>query len=397
MADHTIGIYNMSFMSDKTIPIGKDMAFASEAAFLARLYNKPDERRSYWINAQNLLKSFILDKKPSMIGLQEMNLTALGSNHGTNAIDIMLKEINIAFKYFNFKYKQISKQIVLPTMKLAVSIIYNTEIFGNIKNEDKHIKIIDNINQNGRPLLMILTTNDKNEISLLVTVNGAQDPKLRTKFEEFNKYMIDKNKTFLEDQIKIFLEDNQINLNVLKHIFITGDINDRYDIIKDIDITTKDGNVKVSYTGLAPKSCCYNWDSSCEFSDIEVSLADKKTCKLPADNLIIDKDKGKLGLGSRGAIKNYRYTGDKVFGLYPKKDSNIDNIQIYRPHKFKYDDDISKESDHELVYATFSDTKIVSGGKRNSHINKKYKSHKIYKSHKKLKKTKKLKVRKNKS
>ncbi len=84
MATHVIGTYNMSFMSDLETEIGKKMQFASEGAFLARLYGKPAERRMFWMNAANLLKNFLIEKEPSVVGLQEMNVSAEGSGSGTD-------------------------------------------------------------------------------------------------------------------------------------------------------------------------------------------------------------------------------------------------------------------------------------------------------------------------
>ena len=49
-------------------------------------------------------------------------------------------------------------------------------------------------------------------------------------------------------------------------------------------------------------------------------------------------------MGDEGLPKNYRYTGDKVFGEKP-----IDDIKIYRPDDFKG----KNMSDHEMVIGTF--------------------------------------------
>ena len=132
-----------------------------------------------------------------------------------------------------------------------------------------------------------------------------------------------------------------------------GDFNDRYDGISEIKI----GDKVASYTGPAPKSCCYNWDSSCP-DDFEEDFGEGyKTCKEPAADQIKSADRGKLSLpGQRGATKNYRYAGDKVFGFDPQS-----KLAIYRPEKEGWDG-ISTESDHELVYASFGEN--ASGGRR---------------------------------
>lgn len=333
---HTIGTYNMSFMSDLSTEIGPKMAFASEGAFLARLHGKAEERRSYWINAMNLLEDFLIKMKPSVVGLQEMNLTDKDSNSGTDAIDRMLDGTG---------YIQISRSV--PTNNAGVSLIYHPAKVGEVK----HVQCIDNVNQGGRPLLMLITElNGKNYLS--VSIHGAQDPKLRLDKNAFNAYMVEKNKMFLESSAKAFLDSNGITN--LAGIFIMGDFNDRYDGISEIKI----GDKVASYSGVAPKSCCYNWDSSC-YDDLEKYFGDSyATCKVPDDNAeIMNPVSGKLSLpGERGATKNYRYAGDKVFGFNPET-----HLAIYRPKKEGWDG-ISTESDHELVYASFNEN--TSGGRR---------------------------------
>ena len=340
--NHTIATYNMSFMSDLPNPIGPGMAFASEGAFLARLRGLPDQRRSYWINAMNLLKNFLEMKGPSVVGLQEMNLTAEGANTGTDAINQMLADT---------PYKQISQSV--PANNAGLSIIYNPAKIGEVK----HVQCIDNVNQSGRPLLMVVTElGGKNYLS--VSIHGAQNPSLRLDSVAFNAYMVEKNKTFLESSAKTFLDSNGIDVSTLAGIFIMGDFNDRYDGIKDITI----GDKVTTYLGVAPKSCCYNWDSSCTDTDVELDFGDGyKTCREPAADQIRSAELGKLELpDDRGATRNYKYAGDKVFGLNPKTD-----MAIYRPAKNGWDG-ISTESDHELVYATVGEAEAAraAGGYR---------------------------------
>jgi hypothetical protein len=332
---HTIGTYNMSFMSDLTLPIGPGMQWASEAAFLARLYGKPEERRSYWINALNLLKDFLIKKQPSVVGLQEINLTNEGSGTGKDAIDKMLEGTG---------YKQISRSV--PKNNAGLSIIYNPEKIGDLK----HVECIDNPNQNGRPLLMLITEKDGKHY-LSVSIHGAQDPNLRLDKDGFNTYMIEINKNFLQSSASTFLTSN--NIKSPAGIFIMGDFNDRYDGIREIIINGK----RALYTGKAPKSCCYNWDSSCPDGDqVEKDFyLGYSTCKVPA---VQTGPNGKITLpDERGNTKNYRYAGDKVFGLNPET-----QMAIYRPDGWNGGD--STESDHELVYATVGEA--MAGGRRRS-------------------------------
>ena len=326
---HVIATYNMSFMSDLITPL-ESVKFASEWSFLAK--TPEHERRAYWNNAIILLNMFIVEKLPSVIGLQEMNLSSLTfrNNTGTHAIDDMLIKINVSN---NTKYTQLSRSV--PTNDAGLSIIWDENKLGTI-NKYMHL---DNPNQLGRPLLLVMTKKG-DDYYLLINIHGAQDAKLRTNKEEFNKYMIKNNKETIETEASKFLGKTKP-----KHIFVMGDLNDRYDAIKDITIA----GMKVFYNGTAPKSCCHNWDSACEDTDLELDF----TCKEQPEPRDIPNKKP-LPDG-RGNIKNYRYAGDKVFGLNPTED-----IKIY-----KYEERqglVSKESDHELVFATFDDAQA--GGRR---------------------------------
>jgi hypothetical protein len=355
---HKIGTYNMSFMSDLSVEIGSKMAFASEGGFLADLYGKPEERRSYWINAMNLLRDFLEKEQPSVVGLQEMNLTGEGANTGTDAINSMLA---------GTPYKQISQSV--PTNNAGLSVIYNPEKVGELK----HVQCIDNPNQGGRPLLMIVTElNGQNYLS--VTIHGAQDPKLRLDKDAFNAYMVEKNKTVLESSAKTFLDSNGITLETVAGIFIMGDFNDRYDAI-DGETGISIGTKVAKYSGVAPKSCCHNWDSSCPDMDVEKDFGNGyKTCKEPMMDQIKSAERGKLPLpGERGATKNYKYAGDKVFGLNP-----VSDMAIYRPFKEGWDG-ISRESDHELVFATFGEA-MKGGAKKSTRRQRKMKKRKSKKN-----------------
>jgi len=323
-------------MSDLPTEIGPKMAFASEGGFLAGLYGKPEQRRSYWINAMNLLNAFLTEKQPSVVGLQDMNLAAEGANTGTDAINQMLAGTG---------YKQISHSV--PTNNAGLSIIYHPGKVGELK----HVHCLDNVNQGGRPVLMVVTElNGKNYLS--VSIHGAQDPKLRLDKNAFNAYMAEKNKAFLESSAKTFLDSNGIDVAGLAGVFIMGDFNDRYDGITEITI----GDKVATYSGVAPKSCCHNWDSSCPDEDVEIDFGNGyKTCREPPADQIKSAEFGKLPLpGERGAIKNYKYAGDKVFGLNPKS-----NMAMYRPAGFN---GVSRESDHELVYASVGEA--MAGGSR---------------------------------
>jgi hypothetical protein len=75
--DAVVGTYNMSFASDLGISTDQKIQDKvrtdrqdSEIAFLMRQRSL----RQYWKNALKLLEEFIDQKKPVVVGLQEMNI-----------------------------------------------------------------------------------------------------------------------------------------------------------------------------------------------------------------------------------------------------------------------------------------------------------------------------------
>lgn len=340
-SQHTVATYNMSFASDLTKPI-REMQFASEATFLARLVDAADPatRRSYWINALNLLKSFLEEKGPVAVGLQEINVVDEAANTGTDAINQMLTAVNTGK---STSYKQISANV--PTNNAGVSIVFDSAKLGDVK----HVTHLDNPNQGGRPILMVITTNNY----LLISIHGAQDPKLREDKAKFNTYMVANNTKTIEAAANTFITTHAVTP---VGIYVMGDLNDRYDGIQTITI----GEKSVSYSGKAPKSCCYNWDSSCPADRVKELEEGYETCNVPGDEKV--KPGGiKATMGDDGAIANYRYAGDKVFGLSP----DAEGMKMYRPDALKKV--ISEESDHELVYATFNVVAPSAGGYRKNY------------------------------
>ena len=338
---HKIATYNMSFMSDLSTPaVGKDMPpYISEGAFLAPLMGNPD-RRLYWKNALALLRRF-METNPSAVGLQEMNLSEKGSDTGTDAIERMVKSVNP-------NYELIAGKVVKNNA--GVAIIYDTDKLGI----SKFNHTFDNSIQAGRPIILVVTQKGDKKY-LLISMHGAQNAELRLDKPAFNKYMESNNKEFLETEIPKILSENGHDITTMTQIFVMGDFNDRYDAIKNFTFGGKD----IKYNGRAPKSCCHNWDSSCPEGEIQAyHLDDYKTCKVPT--VVYDKETGKIPLGDRGSIENYRYAGDKVFGGNP-----ISDLMIFESDKRK---GVSTESDHELVFATFGDT--MAGGRRKNKTRK---------------------------
>ena len=320
---YVAGTYNMSFAGDMY-----DMPeFPSEFSF--HLRDTPT--RSFWNNAKKHLLDFISKKKPIAIGLQEMN-----KDLGAKKVEKDLPE----------HYKMITEEIVLSFGKPAVSIIYNTEIAGK---EVKRI-CIDNVNQKGRPLLMLITKKG-DETFLFASMHGAQTPKNGQYEEEFNNDMKKMNKDFLQEEATKFLDETP------KHIFIMGDFNDRYDAIKNLTIKELD----VKYDGDSPKSCCHNWDSMGNITtrkNIQKQKLDGPTLEAasknssdkfqgvkPSEEDPSKNDKVIISPEYGITIKDYLNKGDKVFS------NHGGTLEMYSStHSEK--DGISQASDHELVFMT---------------------------------------------
>ena len=156
--------------------------------------------------------------------------------------------------------------------------------------------------------------------------------------------MVTNNKQFLETAIKTFFGNTKP-----KNIFVMGDFNDRYDAIKDITVN----GMTLTYAGDSPYSCCHNWDSSCKNERYNKFDENYGYCKTEGKDV-----KTKMDPTEEGYTMNYRYKGDKVFGLNP-----VEDIQIYKGSTLNK---TSVESDHQLVYASFTDPKANSeaGGRR---------------------------------
>jgi hypothetical protein len=351
MAQQTqvIGTYNMSFMSDKTdlmkysenvvgplftndkSKYGKIPSYASEAAFLSQLEKDGkipfENRRLFWEYAKTLLNVFIIIKNPIAVGLQEMNVNKSCNPTepnitGTCAVESLIDSINTSYKK---KYTIFSNNV--EKNNAGLSIIFDSIKLGNIKKTT----IFDNENFKGRPTLLVLTTKNY----LLINTHGAQDPGKGTQIEEFNIVIQEHVKNIVSETEK-FLEEEDV---VPEGIFIMGDFNDRFDSIREITIKGKE----LKQTGDAPRSCCYNYDSSCPMnSEIFVKLDNNENgyCNVKKPDPIVPLE------GENGFTKNYRNAGDKVFTSFPTK-----KMQIFPGQN---NEKLSKESDHQLVYAEFN-------------------------------------------
>ena len=355
---HTIGTYNMSFASDLGLDPNRSSVYESEGSFL--LSNDSGDLRKFWKNSlDNVIyfwksKTFIKDHKPSFLGLQEINKTELGSLTGSDAIRQKLKEIdpNISI---------VTEEVDSGKSKPALCCIWDSKKLGHmVKSEISKFDYVPVIERqftlkltpdNGRPVLMVYT--DKGYL-LIVLHAPNNDDLARRNLLDFRKNLNDKINNFSKD-LKLYSD----------RIFISGDFNDKYDAIQNLHLTLKNKNFTLKYKGIAPKSCCHNWNSSCSESRY-IPLTDLPgregrqnigTCTVPIDPST-QKPYPLAGAGKRvlmgqeGDIGNYRYYGDKVFGANP-----ISNIVTMRKVNNVRSDlgntSYSNESDHEMVVCTF--------------------------------------------
>ena len=253
---HVIGSYNMSFASDLGITIG------SEKQFLARLKNE-DDKRKYWKNAAQQVKEFFKQKTPSFVGFQEMNdadevgpgkgfqelLKLLGNSETKSTEKEQSDNKNSNYKKYgkiNDNYQWFSYSTYTKFGYPTVLSIINTTKVGNIKFEKSFGLDID---KSGRPLSVVFTT----EGYTLINLHGPNSKKASA----------EKNFPVVEELKKIVEEYK--NLIEANKFFIVGDFNDPYNSLTSLELgkDKNDKSITLTYKGPAPKSCCYNFDSSC--------------------------------------------------------------------------------------------------------------------------------------
>jgi hypothetical protein len=449
---HLIATYNMSFATDinldptihteldpvkyKELNPNVPLTFASEATFQLTAINLEDstaqkDTRTLWKKALELVQHFWKEPNASVIGLQEINI-----GKGGKEIETEISKISTPEKTLKMVSGEAGKEPVFE----GIATIWDSTKLGDIvgreyiadlnftpteilekkknKNGIETTAYLNFPGQTGRPIIIIYTTKGY----LLINCHGPNYPLLSEKTmsdlkESINKY------------VNEFLFENKIDINNINpsKVFFMGDINDRYDAINNgIDIKIIDRNTSklikeftLYYEGKAPLSCCHNWDSSC--SDVRFKskdLLNRKqivgTCDVPKDTEGVQYTLAGPGLTKQGEYdkpirtkltgqrypmndegypKNYRYTGDKIFGKYPL---NEQTLTIYRPDSFK---DVNM-SDHEMVIGTFESMDkdygfdlIYPGGYLSK--NKHNKSHKAQKSHKARKSKKSRKAQKS--
>lgn len=359
MATHTVATYNMSFAGDLGLDPTRAGVFESEGAF--HLSNKSGNPRQFWTNALKVVVDFWSNvPNASVMGLQEINKTAVGTTTGSALIEASVQAA-VASRNDAFEVAVITEEIVVnPNVKPAVMLIWNTSKLGQMVRHvisdldytpgEEAVEMLTKANgsqvkksgkQTGRPILMVLT--DKGY--LLINCHAPNHAELSAKnLSDF--------RNTLGAKVAAFVGSDKVQAD---KVFLMGDFNDRYDALQSVSLSVGD----LKYKGKAPLSCCHNWDSSCtdaRYQRLDIAGREKiGTCDLKGQPLA--GPGARTVMGVEGDIENYRYYGDKVFGFKPSEAAD-GNIQIYPPGRRGP----SQESDHEMVIATFKSA--AAGGRR---------------------------------
>ena len=339
-----IASYNMSFASD----LGK--VIGSEANFLSRVqkHYSGSDPRTFWNNAKEHVKKFCSEKKPTVLGFQEMNFTPAGSSTGTAILMKELKEINANLVPITYTID------VSAFQKPTVLTMFDKDILGDVVSYygadipdcqpegTYNVNVMKAPNDAGRPILIILTKKGY----FLVNIHGPNQPddslknnsnKLRNAIEShFNKAIVK-------------FGSPQVDYN---KVFVLGDFNDPHNAINTTAPLKINGN---DFTPGADgvRSCCYNWNSACKQ---ELRKTDgTKDCPVPEPMPKAQSLSDPPGEEARGTPATYIFTGDYCLG------KNITEPLAIYPSPVGPDGS-SIASDHELVYATFNIS--ASGGAR---------------------------------
>lgn len=361
----------MSFAGDSGLDPRRPGVFESEGAF--HLSNETGDLRAYWKNALEHLKIF-WQSGGVVVGLQEMNKTENGAATGSGAVDTALKAI---------KPDTETDTLICPGgAKPGITIAWLTSVFGSRK--DSKVYDLDYVHtqdgipdkipeeakrkQAGRPIHLVLT--DKNFLLINIHAPNMELASAGT-FADFKQGFQTKLNQFIS-------EVPDANSVPLEKVIVMGDFNDRYDALQELPITIGGNSGVLRYNGQAPLSCCHNWDSSCSDSRyVSKQLQGREragTCTPPAyppgtmggpDGKVDFSGKPyalagpgpRVKMGDEGNIKNYRYTGDKIFVMTPSSD-----LTMVAPTNGEIS---STRSDHEMVQMTA--TIPAAGGRRRKH------------------------------
>ncbi len=430
-----VASYNMSFAAD----LGAIMGSEKHNIQNNSVQNQDDIRKG-WKDSKQLVLKFLSENPTCVIGMQEMNQRDkvnnsdyqlfVSENGGLESIIESLDKskfnsynagVEGAFNSYPSLLTIWSKTLGEKSGDAQVFDLcvehnnnydkYSELIKGQLKSLD--VSEYKTVNEkSGRPITIVRTDKGYTFINLHgINKNGHSE--YYTKFTEI----------FIQEQI-----DKSIDLDKL---FIMGDFNDPYNKLKNLTLNEQ----SFGYGDEAPKSCCYNFNSSCkqDLKDLGQALisaehpesvpvysestnTDTKHIDLwnaykeNYQNLDTNKDKFKIevyknqcpvlmlkspppaenkellmnmdesvgqnsaarSIGDRGNVNNYQFTGDYVFGLNVKTP-----IQIYeKPENFGF------KSDHEMVFAIFTNGKKEGGKSKRKTKRKQRRSRKQKKSRK---------------
>jgi len=263
----------------------------------------------------------------------------------------------------------------------ALMTIWNKEILGNKVNSAIYpFEKVDN----GRPMFFVWTENG------FLIINLHAPNKAHYSAHDYTEIEKEIQKAF-----KTFCTYFTITPTPDK-IIVTGDFNDRFGrlfrgsdgnimdkgVLTLSENTGSEAGIVLHFKGKPPKSCCANWDSSCDTTKLREAYttswgdyvpptrptqpvpvpvpAHAQECKIEMPN---SGTQYKLtGPGERHMLdderadtKNYQYYGDYCFALNPETP-----LQIFRPDSTTTS---TTQSDHELVYMTIKLSTSV-GGRR---------------------------------
>jgi hypothetical protein len=384
MVIHAVASYNTSWMADR----GKIIDNASEK----NLYTNQIiiNSREFFLNAiSNALHFWKNISDSSAISFQEMNdqdylkntdpLFVGGFQFITKAFRDNTLKNDLQSAYYCVQCKQTRPCLLIlwKKSKLGRKLFeYGQDINYNINGSL----------QTGRPILVVLT--DKNYY--LINIHSPKNAYESLLCKRNLRFAI--NSVFDKARLQFGSKISSIDP---KKIIIMGDFNDPYNGINTKDKLKLAGYEFTFGDILAPKSCCYNFNSSCHSSIY--GILNEKQQKEFADLLMYDPSKGdrldmnpyqcaivindtiasrdmRIGttsearsLKSRGELSNYKFTGDYCFTYANNK--IIRPLSIYR--YVNYPDKISHESDHEMVMLIFDDGLLGGSVKKRQSIAKK--------------------------
>jgi hypothetical protein len=388
---HKVASYNMSFASDLGIPIGSEKHFISDSRKRAKALGMDDSGRSSWERAAQLVRHFWLNQDPSVMGLQEMNTSSILKlkDPSFQGGDERLKEILADIPKLEFYSNSVPTPFGSPTL----ITIWNTDKLGSRKYDyvadlGKDDGFSREKRHSGRPITIVYTT----EGFTLINLHGPNWS------EESYKGNMEFLRAAINKHVILFFERNQSPILNSNKLFVMGDFNDPFNAIKHSKPLVIEAT-PLYYNNSdedAVKSCCYNFNSACPIGDlnkdgelpgynqgdrvtrdIDKRKADPYECFIHMDDNNLDIDEtlsGKikdtaddtldgtlisgLSVGKRGYLNNYRFTGDYVMGA-----KVVQPLQTYRKDIPGFRQDVSLESDHEMVFASFRSIKVA-GGRR---------------------------------